>query len=138
MFCKAAHLVPVLPAGIFQDLEEPQLFIPMMTTQKIQIYYCFEFPTRHPYKICWFEFWVRRPKRLALVAATAARFRGGGGRGGGDHGRGRPGRRMPSWRRRRCGGFRGRSGGGNRGGCRTDVQMMIIPFIVLTETKFRV
>ena len=57
----------------------------MLTTQKIQIYYYFEFPTRHPYKICWFEFWVRRPKRL-LVAATAARFRGGGGRGGGDHG----------------------------------------------------
>ena len=45
----------------------------MLTTQKIQIYYYFEFPTRHPYKICWFEFWVRRPKRLALVAATAAR-----------------------------------------------------------------
>ena len=45
----------------------------MLTTQKIQIYYYFKFPTRHPYKICWFEFWVRRPKRLALVAATAAR-----------------------------------------------------------------
>ena len=60
----------------------------MLTTQKIQIYYYFEFPTRHPYKICWFEFWGRRPKRLAtrLVAATAARFRGNGGRGGGDHG----------------------------------------------------
>ena len=58
------------------------VFIPMLTTQKIQIYYYFEFPTRHPYKICWFEFWVRRPKRLALVAATAARFRGGGLRGG--------------------------------------------------------
>ena len=57
----------------------------MLTTQKIQIYYYFEFPTRHPYKMCWFEFWVRRPKRL-LVAATASRFRGGGGRGGGDHG----------------------------------------------------
>ena len=26
------------------------------------------------------------------------------------------------WRRRRGGGFRGRSGGGDRGGCRTDVQ----------------
>ena len=53
----------------------------MLTTQKIQIYYYFEFPTRHPYKICWFEFWV-----WIGVAATAARFRGGGGRGGGDHG----------------------------------------------------
>ena len=62
------------------------------------MYYYFEFPTRHPYKICWFEFWVRRPKRLALVAATAARFRGGVGRGGGDHGGG------------------GRVGGGLRGG----------------------
>jgi hypothetical protein len=39
-----------------------------------------------------------RPKRLALVAATAARFRGGGGRGGGDHG------------------GEGRGGGGLRGG----------------------
>jgi len=58
----------------------------MLTTQKIQIYYYFEFPTRHPYKICWFEFWVRRPKRLAPVTATAVRFRGVGGRGGGDHG----------------------------------------------------
>ena len=56
----------------------------MLTTQKIQIYYYFEFPTRHPYKICWFEFWVRRPKWLALVEVTAACFRGGGGRGGGD------------------------------------------------------
>ena len=70
----------------------------MLTTQKIQIYYYFEFPTRHPYKICWFEFWVRRPKWLALVVATAARFRGGGGRGGGDHG------------------GEGRGGGGLRGG----------------------
>ena len=69
----------------------------MLTTQKIQIYYYFEFPTRHPYKMCWFEFWVRRPKRL-LVAATAARFRGGGGRVGGDHG------------------GEGRGGGGLRGG----------------------
>ena len=75
------------------------------------MYYYFEFPTRHPYKICWFEFWVRRPKRL-LVAATAARFRGGGGRGGG---------------------FRWRNGGGDRDGCRTDDDD---PFIVLTETKF--
>ena len=48
----------------------------MLTTQKIQIYYYFEFPTRHPYKICWFEFWVRRPKaawrRRRLVSEAAA------------------------------------------------------------------
>ncbi len=36
--------------------------------------------------------------------------------------RGRPGRRGPLWRRRLRGGFRGRSGGGDRGGCLTDVQ----------------
>ena len=55
------------------------------------------------------------------MAATATRFRGGGGRGGGDHGG--EGRRGGSL----CGGgvavaFRGRSGGGDRGGCLTDVQ----------------
>jgi len=50
------------------------------------------------------------------VSATAARFRGGGGRGGGDHGgEGRGGGGLR--------GFRGRSGGGDRGGCRTDVQI---------------
>ena len=65
------------------------------------LYYYFEFPTRHPYKICWFEFWVRRPKRLALVAATAARFRGSGGRGGGDHGGEGRVPRAQRWRRPR-------------------------------------
>ena len=79
------------------------------------------FSESDPCKICWFEFWVRRPKRLALVAATTARFRGGGGRGGGDHGgEGRVGgafvaeasrRRVPRAKRRRR----------PPGGCRTRV-----------------
>ena len=56
------------------------------------------FSESDPHKICGFEFGVRRPKRLALVAATAARFRGGSGCGGGDHG------------------GEGRGGGGLRGG----------------------
>ena len=80
----------------------------MLTTQKIQIYYYFEFPTRHPYKMCWFEFWVRRPKRLALVAATAQVSEGAAD--------------AAAATTAGKAGFRGRSGGGDRGGCRTDVQ----------------
>jgi hypothetical protein len=55
-------------------------------------YFFFRILTLQLLKICVFEFWVRRPNRpgLALVAATAARFRGVGGRGGGDHGGGGP------------------------------------------------
>jgi len=60
-----------------------------------QVFECsYFFSESDPYKICGFEFWVRRPKRLALVSATAVCFRGGGGgvaapaRGGGSSGGG--------------------------------------------------
>jgi hypothetical protein len=100
---------------------EKTLFFRISGNRYLPVFECsYFFSESDPYKICWFEFWVRSPKWLALVSATAGRFRGGGWRGGGDHGwEGRVGGGL---RGGGVGWFLGRSGGGDRGGCRTDVQ----------------